>query len=400
MNSNKTIMHVDMNSYFATAEQQANPFLRNKPVGIVKAKGRGCVIAASVEAKKFGVKTGCTVWEAKNLCPQIILVPSDMDKYFAITQKLIAVAGRYSPIMEVFSIDEMFLDITDTQKLYPGGMLQMAMELKSAVKREIGDYLKCSVGISFSKILAKLASEMKKPDGLTILTAENYLSATDHLPVEEVCGIGYARTKFLHNRGIFTLGQARKLDNLPPEIADLVWLRLDEDLTTVADLDPAKSVSRTYTTFANLTTQSAIYKLVRNLIEEAAAKLREMHMVGRTLSLSLSADTEKFWARKTVSTPLADGKIMFDLLWKEYQSRPIAAVRFAGVSVSNLIVNRQLSIFNKGENALKAVDQVNDKFGLFTVYPSSLMGGTLIRPEVTGFLGDKYYRLKLPVDTV
>jgi len=108
----RTILHVDMNSYFATAEQQANPYLRGKPVGIIKAEGRGCIIAASIEAKKYKIKTGCTVWDAKKLCPQIILVPSDMGKYFALTQRLIRIISDYSPTLEVFSIDEMFADVT------------------------------------------------------------------------------------------------------------------------------------------------------------------------------------------------------------------------------------------------------------------------------------------------
>ncbi|MEK7155162.1 MAG: DNA polymerase IV, partial [Patescibacteria group bacterium] len=123
-----------MNSYFATAEQQMNPKLRGKPVGVIKALGRGCIIAASVEAKKYGVKTGTTVWEAKKLCPHIILVPSDMNKYFAMTKKLIKIADDYSPIVEVFSIDEFFLDVTDTQKLYGGGVWELAIELKMRVR--------------------------------------------------------------------------------------------------------------------------------------------------------------------------------------------------------------------------------------------------------------------------
>lgn len=386
----KTILHLDMNSYFATAEQQANPYLRYKPVGIIKAAGRGCVIAASIEAKKFGVKTGSTVWEARRLCPQIILVPSDMDKYFAITQKLIAIAGNYSPIVEVFSIDEMFLDITDTQKLYPGGILQMALEIKAAIRAEIGDYLKCSIGISFSKILAKLASEMHKPDGLTILTQDNFLAETANVTVEEVCGIGFARSNFLHDRGVFTLGQARKLPDLPADLTGLVWLRINDELITIDQLDPAKSVSRTYTTFKTLNAQDLIQKLVRNLIEEAAAKLREMGMAGRTLYLALDA---RHYV-KTLKNPLSDPQIIFNLLWSEYLCSPVESVRFAGVNISNLIINNQLSMFNKSEKVLKVVDSVNDKFGLFTVYPGSLMGGELIRPEITGYLGDKYYRFK------
>ena len=386
----RTILHLDMNSYFATVEQQANPYLRGKPVGIVKAAGRGCVIAASIEAKQFKVKTGTTVWEAKQLCPQIILVPSDMDKYFAVTQGLIRIMADYSPIVEVFSIDEMFADITDTENLWAGGALAIALEIKQRVTRQLGDWLKCSVGISHTKLLAKLASEMDKPNGLTWLTVDNYLDRTVNVAVEEVCGIGYSRTRYLHGRGAYTLGQARQLLDLPEEIYDLVWLRINDQLITVNDLDPPSSVSRTFTTFANLNSQASILKLVRNLVEEATAKLREMDMVGRTFSLSLDC----FWARLTLKFPTSDPLVIFNLLWKEYLKNPVDYVRQAGVWISNLRFNIQYSMFNKRDKVLEAVDQVNDKFGLFTVYPAQLLGNVLIRPEVTGYLGDKYYRFR------
>ncbi|MEK9201147.1 MAG: DNA polymerase IV, partial [Patescibacteria group bacterium] len=305
----KTILHVDMNSYFATVEQQANPRLRGKPVGIIKAPGRGCVIAASIEAKKYGVKTGMGVWDAQKLCPQIILVPSDMDKYFAVTTGLIKIISDYSPFVEVFSIDEAFIDVTDTIGLYPGGAFEIALDIKSRVKKELGDWLKCSVGISHTKLLAKLGSEMQKPDGLTWLTPENYLTETDGIAVEEVCGIGAARTRYLHNKGLYTLGQARAVKNLLPEVEDLVYLRLNDDLSLIEDLDPAKSVSRTFTTFAALSAKREVLSLVRNLIEEACSKLREMKMVGRTFCLSLSGE-ESFWARKTVIIPSDDPLII------------------------------------------------------------------------------------------
>ena len=385
----RTILHVDMNSYFATVEQQANPYLRGKPVGIIKAEGRGCVIAASIEAKKFGVKTGCTVWEAKKLCPQIILVPSDMDKYFALTQRLIKIIGDYSPTVEVFSIDECFMDVTDTQKLFGGGVLEIALEIKQRVKRDLGEWMRCSVGIGFSKLSAKLASEMDKPDGLTWLTQENYLDKTEQVAVHEVCGIGYARSKYLYGRGAFTLGQARQLPDLPREIYDLIGLRNNEKLITIEDLDPAKSVSRTFTTFSNLNSQDSILKLVRNLIEEATGKMREMKMAGRTFCLTLDG----FWARRTIKMPTDDPLIIFDLLKREYERNPLLSVRFAGINISNLMLNTQYSMFNKREKILQVVDRVNQKWGLFSLYPAQLLGGELVRPEVTGYLGDKYYRL-------
>lgn len=385
----RTILHLDMNSYFATAEQQANRCLRGKPVGIIKAEGRGCVIAASVEAKKFGVKTGVTVWDAKRLCPQIVLVPSDMDKYFALTRRMIKILGDYSPVLEVFSIDECFVDVTETQRLWPGGGWQIALELKQKVKEELGEWMKCSIGISFTKLLAKLASEMKKPDGLTFLTEQNYLTSTENIAVSEVCGIGRARTTMLQSMGVTTLGEARKLPNLPKEIEDLVWLRADEPLAAVENLQAAKSVSRTFTTFKVLNTKDEVLRLVRNLIEEASAKLREMGMAGRTFCLSMDG----FWVRVTIKTPTDDPLVIYDLLNKEYEKRSVVEIRQVGVWITNLVASGQLSVFSVREDLLMAVDRVNEKWGLFTMYPGVLLGSELIRPEVTGYLGDKYYRL-------
>lgn len=389
----RTILHLDMNSYFATAEQQANPYLRGKPIGIIKAAGRGCIIAASVEAKRFGVRTGTTVWEAQKMCPQIVLVPSDMEKYFSLTQKLIQITDDYSPVREIFSIDEVFADLTETQYLFGGGALQAAMEIKVRIRRELGEWMRCSVGISFTKLLAKLASEMHKPDGLTWLTPGNYLEQTEKLPVEEVCGIGRARTKYLHARGAYTLGQARKFE-LPTEIADLVWLKNDIEMVTDADLEPAKSVSRTFTTFREFESRDKIEQLVRNLVEEAAAKLREMKMAGRTFCLSLSSGQRQFsfWARRTVESPTDDPLIIFNLLWQKFTEAPLPSVRFAGVHLTNLIPNIQLPISNERQKLLGAADEVNRKWGLFTLYPARLLSEELIRPEVTGFLGDKWYR--------
>ena len=199
--SSNTILHLDMNSYFATSAQQANPYLRGKPVGIIKAAGRGCVIAASIEAKKFGVKTGTTVPEAQRLCPHIALVPADMDLYFSLTQRLMQMCADYSTDYEIFSIDEFFMDITKTEHCFSGGAIGIVWELKSRITQELGEWMKCSAGVGFTRLLAKLGSEMRKPDGLTVLTPDNYLTATAYLPVSEVCGIGHARARYLQARG-------------------------------------------------------------------------------------------------------------------------------------------------------------------------------------------------------
>src|SRR3989304_9219848 len=197
----RVILHVDLDNFFATAAQQANPGLRNKPVGIVKAKGRSCIIAASKEAKKYNVKTGSNICEAKKLCPSIILIPADFEKYEDITYRFIEICRRYSPICEVFSLDECFVDITDTEKLW-GNAVSIALEIQERLATEIGDYLTCSVGISENKLLAKLASTQAKPDGIYYLDQKSIFEALDKADLTDVCGIGFRLYRRLISAGI------------------------------------------------------------------------------------------------------------------------------------------------------------------------------------------------------
>ncbi len=364
-----------MNSYFASVEQQLNPSLREKPIGVIKAVGRTCIIAASIEAKKYGIKTGMGTWEAKKLCPQIIFVPSQFDHYAEVTKKIIRLAKDYSPDVEVFSIDEMFLDITDTQTLWPGGSLEMALDIKKRIKAEVGDWLTCSIGIGWSKLSAKTASEMQKPNGLTYLTTDNCLLMTDHLFVSEICGIGRSRANYLQSRGAFTLKDARCLADLPSEIYDLIFLRTNDSLVT-GESDP-KSVSRTFTTFKVTSSKFQVLSLIRNLIEEVCLKLRDINMTGRTFGVRL----DKFQFRKTLFFATDDPEVIFSSIPKGIPEE----IRFAGVWISNLVISNQLSVISNRKNLFKAVDKINHKHGLFTVYPAKLMGMELIRPEVNGF---------------
>ena len=303
-------------------------------------------------------------------------MPSNLNRYLEITKQIIKVAENFSPVVDVFSIDEMFLDITDTQTLWPGSLANSSGN-QTKIKQEVGDYLTCSIGIAWSKLSAKTASEMQKPDGLTFLTKEDFLIKTQKLPVSEICGIGHSRAKYLESRGAFTLGQARSLPDLSPEIYDLIFLQREEVLVCGDELPAPKSVSRTYTTYQVTSNKKQVTSLIRNLIEEACGKLREMDMGGRTISLRL--DTYRF--RKTLANLTSDPEIVFNLIPKDLPTE----VRFAGLCISNLIFNLQFSIFNK-EKLLKAVDRINDKFGLFTVYPANLLGRELLGQKSQVFL--------------
>ncbi len=196
----KNILHIDFNSFFATVEQQANPRLRGKPIGVTGGDRmkRTVVGAASVEAKRFGVKTGMQIWEALKLCPNLILVQGDSDKYLEVTKRFLNILKDYSPNLEIFSIDEVFLEVEDNTDL-----LTLAQEIKDRIKSEVGDYITCSIGISYNKLMAKLAGSLYKPDGLVaILDPQAAQFILDRVELDEICGIGRQIKKRLLNMGI------------------------------------------------------------------------------------------------------------------------------------------------------------------------------------------------------
>ncbi len=195
------ILHVDMNSYFATILQQENPRLRGKPIGVLKAAGRSCVIAASKEAKKLGVTTGCRVKEAKLLAPQIIFVPAAFDIYLSCTQKLKAAFHSVCPHVSIFSLDEAFLDITDDDLIYPDPVA-FARLVQTRVKETLGEWVTCNVGISHNHFLAKLASEIAPKGTIFTITQENKDAILAQVPFQAVCGIGHRLEKKLHALGV------------------------------------------------------------------------------------------------------------------------------------------------------------------------------------------------------
>ena len=404
----RVILHVDLDSFFATAAQQTNPNLRAKPVGIVKAKGRSCIIAASKEAKKYQVKTGNTVIEAKKLCPSIILIPADFEKYEDITYRFIEICQKYSPLCEVFSLDECFIDITETEKLW-GNAVSIALEIQERLAGEIGDYLTCSVGISKNRLLAKFASTQAKPDGIYYLDQKSIFEALDKADLTDVCGIGdrLYRRLVLIGVGDFKTLRACSLDFLYKHFGPF-WSKHLYNLARGIDESPAipteeivqaKSVGRTYTAHRNLYKKDEIERLMRNLCEEASEKARKMQLAGRYVSLALRGAETSFYGHKTLKTYIDDGKILFKICQTIFEDWLGKYIRFCGVTLSMLAKNEYQSIplFPQDQrrgNLIAAVDSINNQFGDYTVFPAQLLGTEIIRPEVTGYFGDKTYRLK------
>ncbi|MGI5825938.1 MAG: DNA polymerase Y family protein [Patescibacteria group bacterium] len=403
----KIILHLDMDSFFASVEQQANPRLRGKPVGVIKGEGRTCIIAASREAKKIGIKTGTTTYEAKKIYPNIALVPSDFDKYFFVTQKFIEICSRFSSELEVFSIDELFLDVTQTAVFF-NGPLGIVRGIKKALKEEVGEYITCSVGISFNRLLAKLASSKNKPNGVFEITKANRDEVLFSTKLTDICGLGRRLERKLLDMGIVGFKSLREVPieclqaRVGPfwakELKRISWGEDDSLLTRVGEIPKAKSVSRTYTLHSNTKDTKVIKATLRNLCEEAAFKAREMKMAGRLIGLVIRGDHLSDYKHTTLKNYIDIGKDVFDIVWKMYQERQwTESVRFLGVWLSLLAQKKDLtlSIFpedKRKDNLTQAMDKVNNHFGELTVYPATLLQGNMIKSEVNGFLGDKAFR--------
>lgn len=410
MDNGRVILHADLNSFFATAEQQANPRLRGKPVGVVKAVGRSCIIAASVEAKRMGVGTGSRTYEARKLCPNIILVPADFAKYEDISRRFIKICQTYSPACEVFSLDECFLDVTDTEKFW-GNAFNIAFEIKGRLRAVVGDYMTCSVGISHNRLLAKLASEQIKPDGLFWITKDNMLEVLDRSDLMDVCGLGWGLWRHLLDLGISDFAKLRSCtlpflhQNFGPYWSvHLYNISRGIDSTPVLPIEniaDAKSVGRTYTTHKILSDKADIWKVVRNLCEEAAAKARVMGLTGRYVGLAIRGGRESnqsFWGHMTLQGHIDDGKTLYNICRLICENWDIREAIFCGVTLGMLTKKSYtptplFGADRKRANLIKGVDRVNNHFGDYTVFPAQLLGMQIVMPEVTGFFGDKKFRL-------
>lgn len=200
----RVVMHLDMNSFFASVEQAHNPALKGKPVVVTGSQQRTVILTASYEARKYGVKTGMMLHEVRRLCPDVIMVPADNRKYTHTSSAIMKMMLDYTPLVEVFSIDEAFLDVTHSLAIFTSAE-NIAYLLKSRIKYHFD--LTCSIGIAPNKLLAKLASELKKPDGLTTITPENVSCILESMPIKELCGIGRKMERQLNLLGIQTCGQ-------------------------------------------------------------------------------------------------------------------------------------------------------------------------------------------------
>lgn len=395
-----------MNSYFATVEQQANPLLLGKPVAVLGSHAkRTIIVAASVEAKRFGVKTGTRIEDAPKLCPNIVFVHGEPRKYSWVTKMFIEIFEKYTDKVEIFSIDEAFLDVTKTAQIF-GGAEAIARKIKADIKREIGEYITCSVGIASNKFLAKTASDLVKPDGLVVVTPQNQDEILLNIPLADFCGIGRRITQRLGALGIYTTLDLRKAPNLVlnKEFGIATGQKLKRmsyglDSSPVIswhDRADAKSYSHSRTLNKDVTSPKEIERHVLLLSEKVGEHMRKDGMLAIEVSLWLRfKDFSGIGKSLRLARWTHDGleiALSANRLLKEISiCQPVRAIGVCvgGVQKENNVTSSWLPEEKINERALRAIDFVNRKCGEGTVTRARL-AGVKMKEIVSGMGRDKF----------
>lgn len=382
----RTILHIDMNAFFASVEQQADPALRGRPIAVTGGGRRTVITTSSYEARARGVRTGMAVWEAKRCCPELIIVVGDNRKYTRTSREIMAMLHDYTPEVEVFSIDEAFMDVTHSLSLF-GAPENIACELKSRIRRRFG--ITCSIGIAPNKLLAKLASDMQKPDGLTVIGPEDISRVMERLPVKDLCGIGRKTEQQLALMGIRTCGElGRSEEDRLTRRFGIVGKRLKEmgqgqDNAPViphGEEAEVKSVGHSTTLDRDIEERVDILAVLLRLSEMVGRRARRYGVTGRTVSLYVRyADFfTSFGRQHTLAHHINLSGEIFKAAVAILDSVELEQpVRLLGVTLSSLNHQaQQLPLFEaerKKAFAAQAMDEVNRRFGDFTVTFASLL---------------------------
>lgn len=382
----RVILHIDMNAFFASVEQQANPDLQGKPVAVVGSGHRTVITTASYEARRFGVKTGMAIWEGRRTCPELIIVVGDNKKYTLASRQIIGMMRQYTPLVEVFSIDEAFLDVTHSRALF-GSAETIAHQLKTQIRQELG--LTCSVGIAPNKLLAKLASDMQKPDGLTVIAPDQIKAVLESVTIGDLCGIGKKLERRLNLLGIRNCGQlgrfpeeilSRKFGIIGPRLRQMGQGIDDSPVLATEGDEQVKSIGHSMTLNKDIDTRQDILRYLLQLAEMVGRRARRYGVSGKTVSIYIRfAD---FFTNIQKQTTLGSYinlssdiyRSAVRLLDSMELSQP---VRLLGVCLSNLeYQEQQPSLFTeerRKEQLTRAMDAVNDRFGDFKVTYGSML---------------------------
>ncbi|MFI5360189.1 MAG: DNA polymerase IV [Halanaerobiales bacterium] len=368
------IMHVDMDAFYAAVEQMDNPELKGKPVIVGGISNRGVVSTASYEARKYGVHSAMPIAEAKRLCPHGIFLPGRHERYSEVSRQIFAILYQYTPIVEKVSIDEAFLDLTGCSRLF-GNSIQIGRRIKADIYNKFG--LTASIGLASNKFLAKLASDMEKPDGFFVIEEKDIDRILEPLDVGKIWGVGKRTAEILKSKGIDTIGRLKTLtiEELETLLGKngvrLYYLSRGIDNRRVEVNNPVKSISHEETFAEDISDRNLILASLLRMSIKVSRRLRKAGLVGNTIEVKIRYGDFTTYTRSisisvgTNQTDIIYQKAIYLLEKNKLLNRPI---RLLGVGVSNLSPEgpEQLSLFEnnlKMEKLAKTIDLIRDKFG-------------------------------------
>lgn len=411
----KTVLHVDMNNFYASVECLYNPEIRGKPVAVVgdPELRHGIVLAKNYEAKRYNVQTGDPLWMAQQKCREIVFVPPHYDRYLRYSQMAREIYEEYTDQVEAFGLDECWLDVTGSTHLFGSGV-EIARQLRERIKFELG--VTASVGVSFNKIFAKLGSDLKKPDATTEIPFDGFQKKVWPLPVKELLYVGRATQNKLRSIGITTIGHlattdVKILERKFGKIGRMLWMfanGLDNSpVSNIGAKSMIKSIGNSTTTPRDLITDTDVKITLYALCESVAERLRDHGFRCKTVQITLR-DNElySFERQLKLPVPTCTAQDIFEAAFKLYKrnhdkGKPL---RSLSVRACDLIYqeNIQLSLFpdriaqQRREDLEDTIDQIRDRFGYFSIQRGIMLtdpilsninpkGEHIIHP--VGFLG-------------
>lgn len=378
----RTILHIDVNNFFASIEIMLNPNLKGLPVAVCGSEDdrHGIVLAKSYEAKKFGVKTAETVWQAKKKCPNLIIVPPQYDEYKKYSKLIQNIYYSYTDQVEPFGLDECWLDVTGSLKLF-GNVENITEEIKERVKKEIG--VTVSIGVSFTKTFAKLGSDLKKPDAITYISKENFKNIVWPLVTNEIIGVGKSTFKILEEMNLKTIGELANCDIslLEQKLGKhgrILWKRVngidDEIVDANMYITSPKSIGNGKTFRNDLTKINDIRSAFQNLTYEISNKLKKHRLEAKNIQIVIRDnqfnDKQLQCELPTItSSSLIITNTAMDLFKKYKWNKPIRALTIRAINLIEEGTNDQISLFEEKDEyeKIKKIDKVmfeiNNKFG-------------------------------------
>ncbi|HEU4672301.1 MAG TPA: DNA polymerase IV [Candidatus Limnocylindrales bacterium] len=387
----RVLLHVDLDAFFASVEQRDRPELRGRPV-VVGGGGptdRGVVSAASYEARVFGIRSAMPLRTAAALCPEAVFVPVDGRKYDAVSRQVMAILRRFTPQVEPVSIDEAFLDVTGSTALFGDGEA-IARQIRDAVRDEVG--ITASVGVAATKLVAKIGSDLRKPDGLVVVRPGEEPAFLAPLPIARLWGVGPATATILREYGVATIGDLAALPvevlvrRFGPHGAGLHDRALGVDPAPVGNDEGAKSIGHEHTFDTDTSDRETLERTLLAMADGVAGRLRSAGLRARTITVKVRDSSFRTTTRQRTIDPPTD---LTEPIWRaalelaEPELRGIR-VRLVGVTASNFDVSPQLSLFaaddDRRRRVVEAADAIRRRFGSRAVTRARLLRGGLPTP--------------------